>query len=140
MRIRMASEIPCGAVGKLMASSQTLPMRKPKPSPKTKAFPTFIKAWRKHRGMSLERAVERLEVEVEYPYSVSQLSRVERGDQGYTQDLLEALATIYRCEPGDLIIRDPMATDAIWSIWEQLQPTQRAQLIEIGGTLKKTGT
>lgn len=115
-------------------------MRKPKPAPKTKAFKTYMKAWRKHRGMSLERAVERLEAEVEYPYSVSQLSRVERGDQGYSQDLLEALATIYRCEPGDLIMRDPTATDAIWSLWEQLQPVQRVQLVEIGSTLKKTGS
>lgn len=115
-------------------------MRKPKPSPKTKQFGTFIRAWRKHRRLSLEDAVERLELEVGYPYSFSQLSRVERGDQGYTQDLLEALATIYRCEPGDLIMRDPKATDAIWSIWEQLHPVQRLQLVEIGGTLKKTGT
>ena len=100
---------------------------------------TFIRAWRKHRGMKLEQAVERLDLEVGYPYSVAQLSRVERGEIGYSQDLLEALATIYRCEPADLIMRDPEASEAIWSIWDQLQPVQRIQLVEIGQTLKKTG-
>ena len=100
---------------------------------------TFIRAWRKHRDMSLEQAVERLELEVGFPFSKGQLSRVERGEQPYAQDLLEALATIYRCEPADLIMRDPEASEAIWSIWDQLQPVQRLQLVEIGQTLKKTG-
>ncbi|RRN62792.1 helix-turn-helix domain-containing protein [Caulobacter sp. 602-1] len=100
---------------------------------------TFIRAWRKHRGMNLEQAIERLELEVGYPYSVAQLSRVERGETGYSQDVLEALAIIYRCEPADLIMRDPAAGDAIWSIWDQLQPVQRIQLVEIGQTLKKAG-
>lgn len=100
---------------------------------------TFIRAWRKHRDLNLEQAVERLELEVGYPYSVAQLSRVERGETGYSQDVLEALATIYRCEPADLIMRDPQGSEGIWSIWDQLQPVQRLQLVEIGQTLKKVG-
>lgn len=100
---------------------------------------TFIRTWRKHRDLSLEQAVERLELEANFPYSVAQLSRVERGETGYQQDLLEALATIYRCEPGDLLMRDPTASEAIWSIWDQLQPAQRAALVEIGHTIKKAG-
>lgn len=89
--------------------------------------------------MNLEQAIERLDLEVGYPYSDAQLSRVERGEQGYSQDLLEALATIYRCEPGDLIMRDPTAPDAIWTVWEELKQPQRVQLVEIANTLKKTG-
>lgn len=100
---------------------------------------TFIREWRKHRGLSLEQAVERLDLEANFPYSVAQLSRVERSQTPYAQDLLEALATIYRCEPGDLLIRDPSASEAIWSIWDQLKPTQRAALVEIGQSIKKAG-
>ncbi len=100
---------------------------------------TFLKEWRKHRGLSLDKAIERLELEAEYPFSKGQLSRVERSEFPYSQDLLEALALIYRCDVPDLIMRDPTAPDAIWSIWDQLQPTQRAQLVEIGQTLKKAG-
>lgn len=100
---------------------------------------TFLKEWRKHRDMSLDKAVERLELEAGYPFSRGQLSRVERNEMPYGQDLLEALAIIYRCEPQDLLMRDPSASDALWSIYEQLQPVQRTQLAEIAQTLKKTG-
>jgi len=110
----------------------------PKPPSRSRAK-TFIRQWRKHRAMSLEQAIERLDLEASFPYSVAQLSRVERGQTPYAQDLLEALATIYRCEPGDLLIRDPSASEAIWSIWDQLKPTQRAALVEIGQTIKKAG-
>lgn len=100
---------------------------------------TFLKEWRKHRGLSLDKAIERLEFELEYMISKGQLSRIERGEQPYGQDLLEALAAVYRCDVPDLLMRDPTAPDAIWSIWEQLKPVQRAQLVEIGETLKKVG-
>lgn len=100
---------------------------------------TQIRAWRKHRGMSLEKAVERLDAELSFDYSVGQLSRVERSEMPYSQDLLEALATIYRCGPGDLLMRDPTSPDAIWSIWEQLAPQDRQQVVEIAKTFKKAG-
>lgn len=104
---------------------------------KTDRQRTFLTQWRKYRGLSLDKAVERLEFEAEFPFSKGQLSRVERGEFPYGQDLLEALATIYRCDVPDLLMRDPTAPDAIWSIWEQLAPTQRTQLVAIGEALKK---
>lgn len=100
---------------------------------------TFIRTWRKHRGLSLEQAIERLGLEIEFPYSVGQLSRVERGEVPYTQDVLEALATIYGCEPGDLIMRDPTSIDALWSIYESLTAPARQQVVEIAKTFKKAG-
>jgi transcriptional regulator with XRE-family HTH domain len=108
---------------------------------KTDRQPTFIRAWRKHRGdMSQSKLVERLEEEAGYSLSVAQLSRIESGKQAYTQDLLEALAIVLRCSPGDLIMRDPTAPDAPWSIWDSLGPVQQRQALEIMQTLKKTGT
>jgi transcriptional regulator with XRE-family HTH domain len=108
---------------------------------KTERQPTFIRAWRKYRDdMSQSKLVERLELEAGYSLSVAQLSRIESGKQAYTQDLLEALAVVLRCSPGDLIMRDPMTPDAPWSIWDSLGPVQQRQAIEIMETLKKTGT
>lgn len=56
---------------------------------------TFIKQWRLDRKLTLERLAERIEV------TAGALSQLERGDVGYTQPMLEALAAELRCEPAD---------------------------------------
>lgn len=81
--------------------------REPRPSPKVARSPTMIRAWRKWKGWSLEQVVERLEIDAEFPYSVGQLSRVERGDYPYNQDLLEALGFVFKASIPDLLSRDP---------------------------------
>jgi len=65
------------------------------------------------------------------------LGKIERGLVPYNQVLLEVLAEELRCEPADLIIRDPESPNGIWTIWEGLAPVQRKQLTEIAETLKK---
>lgn len=52
------------------------------------------------------------------------LGRIERGLIPYNQALLEGLAELYRCEPGDLIMRDPTSLGP-WSIWDQILPEDR---------------
>lgn len=79
----------------------------------------FIRQWRKHRGLTLERLADRLEI------TAGALSNVERGDSGYTQPLLEALAYALQCEPADLIMRDPTEEAAIWSIWDKVPELYR---------------
>jgi transcriptional regulator with XRE-family HTH domain len=82
----------------------------------------FIKEWRNHRGLTMERLADRLEI------SKATLSRIENGKQPYTQDTLEALADALSCEPADLIMRDPTAPGAIWSLWEKASVAQRQQI------------
>lgn len=94
----------------------------------------FLRQWRKHRGYTLERLAEEIGMSVGY------LSDLERGKQRYNQDHLETFATVLRCEPADLLIRDPIDPQGIWSIWDTLQPTQRRQVVEIARTIKGTGT
>jgi transcriptional regulator with XRE-family HTH domain len=93
----------------------------------------FIREWRKHRGLTQDQLSERIGIDKSY------LSKIENGKKRYDQPFLEAAAEVLRCEPADLIMRDPTASESIWSIWEQLQPTQRSQLVEIANTLKKVG-
>lgn len=72
--------------------------------------------------------------------SVGNISAMERGAQGYTQDGLEALAEAYRCEPGQLLTVDPNTSD-IWSIWESAKIGDRQKIVEIARTITgKTGT
>lgn len=96
--------------------------------------PHFIRAWRKHRGLTLEKLAERIHM------THQNLGKVERFKVPYTQHLLEALATELRCEPADLIMRDPTKKSAYWTIYDQLRPEQREKLVEYGEFIKGTGT
>lgn len=95
---------------------------------------TFLRQWRKHRGKTLEVIAAELHM------SHSQLSRIERGQQPYNQELLEALADLYACDVVDLIIRDPSDPEGIWSLWEKARPGERQQIRAVAETLLKTGT
>lgn len=94
----------------------------------------FIKEWRKHRGLTLERLAERLET------SAASLSRIESGSQPYTQDFLEAVAEALQTDPASLIMRDPLAPDAIWSLWERAKPQEKRQIEEVVRAILRTGT
>jgi transcriptional regulator with XRE-family HTH domain len=114
--------------------------RKTTPHPKPVRRPTFIRAWRKHRDLTLAKLAERLAAELEIKISEGQLSRIERGETPYSQDTLEALAAVLRCEPADLIMRDPTQPDALWSLIETLKPVERQQALEVIKALHRTGT
>jgi transcriptional regulator with XRE-family HTH domain len=94
----------------------------------------FLRAWRKHRGYTLEQVAERLHM------SHQNLGKIERCKVPWNQDLLERLAEEYRCDVTDLINRDPTDPESLWSIWDQLAPTERIQLVEVAKVLKRTGT
>ena len=111
------------------------PMRKVVPRFKAKVRRrTFFKEWRKHRGLTLEVAAERAGM------TAGNISAMERGTQGYTQDGLEALAFAYNAEPAWLLNVDPSKDDAIFSIWERAKPAERVMIVEVAKTIVKTGT
>jgi len=84
--------------------------------------------------MTLEVAAEAAEM------TPGNISAMERGVQGYTQDGLEALARAYNCEPAQLLNVDPLNSD-IWSIWEVAKTGDRQKIVEIAKTIVgRTGT
>lgn len=93
----------------------------------------FLKQWRKHRGYNQERMAELSELSLGY------YNEVETGKRRYNQDLLEKFALVLNCEVADLLTRDPSDPEAIWALWEKMQPTQREQLVEIARTFQKVG-
>lgn len=125
----------------LTQAAHTLGMaKKARANPKPQRQPTQIKAWRKKKNnMSLAKLVERLLIEQEYEISEGQLSRIERGEQPYSQDLLEAIARIMGCEPPDLLNVDPTRPEGIWTVYESLTPPQKVQAVELLKVLKGTG-
>lgn len=97
----------------------------------------FLKQWREYRGLDQEQAAARLDL------SRTQLSKIENMRSPYSQGLLELAAEAYSCSVGDLLMRNPLAADAPWSIYETLQkapePTRR-QIEAVIQTLLKTGS
>jgi transcriptional regulator with XRE-family HTH domain len=94
--------------------------------------PTFIRQWRKHRGLTLDQLVSRLdELAGNLKLAGASLSRIERGLQPYTQATLEAIADALACDPADLLMRDPTQDQMIWSLWDKLSDAKRRQAVKI---------
>ena len=136
-KTRMASELlphcmDSGLIGfrdLSMAQKRQAPAR-----PRQKFRHTFIRQWRDHRGLTLERLADRVGM------TAGNLSQLERGNQGYTQNTLEALATALQTDTASLLMRNPEESEGLWSVWEQAKPAERKMIIEIARTVTKTGT
>jgi len=95
----------------------------------------FIKEWRKHRGYTQAKLAEIIGT------SMPNLSRIETGQQPYTQDFLEACAEALMTDPASLLMRDPTAPEPMWSLWDRAKPGQRETITEIAATIvKRDGT
>lgn len=95
----------------------------------------FIKAWRLHRGLTLNQLGERSGI------STGNLSRIENGHQDYNERILERLAEALGTTPASLIMRNPNAPEAIWSLWDAAKPAEKRQIEELARiVVKKTGS
>lgn len=121
-----------------MTSRSTLGManrpRKPPPPPRPRFRPTYIRQWREFRNLNQEQLAGRLEM------TQSQISQLENGRRGYTQETLEAIADALHTDVASLLMRDPTDPDAIWSIWDNAKPGERRMIVDIAKTVTKTGT
>ena len=95
---------------------------------------TFIRQWRLYRHLTLEQLAARLDM------TPSHLSMLERGQRGYTQETLEAVAEALQTDVASLLIRDPTDPEAVWSVWDQASPGQRRTIVEVARTILKTGS
>jgi ribosome-binding protein aMBF1 (putative translation factor) len=134
-----ASEIigvlhPCEMVAKRVMVSNGHMSKKSKPIKKREFRRTFIREWRQHRNLTLEQLAGRLEM------TPSHLSMLERGQRGYTQETLEAIAEALQTDTGSLTMRNAQDSDAIWSIWDNAKPAERQMITDIARTIVKTGT
>lgn len=91
----------------------------------------FLKEWREYRHLTQEQLAERVGM------SKSNISQLEQGRQGYSQEGLEALAEALQCDPGQIINVDPSKDDAIWSIWERAKTAEREMIVDIAKTIVK---
>lgn len=91
----------------------------------------FLRQWREFNNLTLVQVAESAGI------SHGQLSRIERGEQPYNEELLESLALLYGCDPVDMLTRNPGSAEPLWKIWEKADPTERDQITAIADTLVK---
>lgn len=90
----------------------------------------YLKEWRKHCGLTQEQVVNRLAAldDPNMPATAASLSRLENRKQQYSERILEALADIYGCEPGELIGRDPTKEGLVIDMVRRLDERRQAQI------------
>jgi transcriptional regulator with XRE-family HTH domain len=91
----------------------------------------FLREWRRKSNRTLEQVADHLHM------THGNLSKIERGKVPWNEDLLDALADLYGCEPVDLLIRDPSDPEGIWSIWDNAKPVERRQIVAIAEAVVK---
>jgi len=93
--------------------------------------PHYIKEWRLKRGLSLRRLAARMETEpgVEL-ISHASLARIEKGEQPYSQDILEALAVALDTSMAMLIEVDPTKDGEVIDLMRRLDESKRAQALD----------
>lgn len=96
--------------------------------------PTFMRSWRKFRGLTQEGAAERVGVDR------TTYGRVENGELPYNQNYLERLAHAYGCDVGDILSVDPLKPDAprlVYNRLRQAPPELQARAIAVLDALLK---
>lgn len=95
----------------------------------------YLREWREYRTLTQEQLAERV------GWSVGNISQLERGLQGYSDEGLALLAEALQCTPGQILDVNPLDDNAIWSLWERARPAQRNALLEVAkGMVARTGT
>ncbi|MED5549030.1 MAG: helix-turn-helix transcriptional regulator [Pseudomonadota bacterium] len=95
--------------------------------PMTKVRHFYLKQWRKHRGLTQQQLAEAIGMTKGY------ISNLETGEKRYNEDLLEDFARVLRCEPWELVARNPLddSSAEIVSIWDHIDTSQRKLALDV---------
>ncbi len=84
------------------------------------AVPTFVKQWRKYRGLTQEALAEMVGL------TSPSISQLETGKQGFTDESLSNLAMALGCTPAQLLAQDPSKPDSFWPLFEAAEKLEGA--------------
>lgn len=95
----------------------------------------FIRSWRRHRGLSLAQLADLMEhVSGERMLTPMSISRIERFQQPYTQETLEAFSEALSCSKSDLLEIDPerdVETETLLAAFRDLTPAERTLALKL---------
>lgn len=93
---------------------------------------TYIKEWRQKRKLSLRRLAARMEVEPGGAEIISHASinRIEKGEQPYSQEVLEALAVALTTTPASLLEVNPFKEGEVIDLVRRLPDSKRADALD----------
>jgi transcriptional regulator with XRE-family HTH domain len=93
---------------------------------------TFIRQWRLKRKLSLRQLANRMEKEPggELIVSHASISRIEKGQQPYSQEILEALAEALQVSKGALLEINPEKEGEVIDLVRRLDEAKRAQAMD----------
>lgn len=93
---------------------------------------TYIKEWREKRGLSLRKLAARIEREPgEELISFASLGRIEKGQQPYSQPILEGIAQALNVSVSMLLESDPNKDGEVIDLLRQLDDQKRADAIKL---------
>lgn len=107
---------------------------KKKSLPKQTYRPLHLRKWRKFAKLSQEQLAEKAET------TGATISRLERGEQPYSQALLEKLADVLGCRDIDLLSRDPGPADKILAILNGMSPDSQSRALAVLQALNDNDT
>ena len=97
----------------------------------------YFREWRTHRELSLAKVVARMEIEPggDPLISAMSLSRIERGEQPYSEEVVNALASVYGCEPWMLFrvnpTKDGAVVDLMTYISQKVKPSDAVRALDL---------
>lgn len=92
--------------------------------------PNFLRAWRLHRGMTLEDLAAKVGT------TAGVISLLETGERGLSAKWLRRLAPVFETTPGHLLDHDPTQVSAdVVNIWTHASFRQKQQIVDIAKTI-----
>lgn len=81
----------------------------------------FIKEWRDYRDLTQEQVADRIGI------SATTFGRIEGNKVPYNQDFLELAADALRCDPWDLLNKDPSKEGDVVDLMRHLNDRQKQE-------------
>lgn len=100
----------------------------------------YIKEWREYRKISLRDLANRLEVSDggDLLLSHASISRIEKGEQPFTEETLNALAFALDVDRIDLLSKNPHKDGEVIDLMRKLNETDKTRIIDMMRLLIKT--